>query len=302
MFLPYKPVEHPEKFELCCKEEPNPPNPGSGDCCQDIWQTDKTETDCKLKKASARADHKQKELAAKTDWCNTLKHWCDDWEAADKYADDLCRNLELFHKHLCKVGKITQKTGDAIIILFCMIKELYIRVDRIKQKYDDLYKCINCLKAPELASGGVRTCLDDYGVKLSAVIVTRDDLINKVVIAIKLAFQIHDNISDDYGLQTVIEYWKNKLNCCEDQACPDDDGKPECDNHEHCDLRPMITFPIKQSKYFKELIQHRDYMEEKVREVKKESDHANERKAALQALSDGLNNAITSVANSGKCK
>ncbi|HLK27330.1 MAG TPA: hypothetical protein VKT28_02025 [Puia sp.] len=302
MFLPYKPVEHPEKFEQCCKPDPDP-NPGTGDCCQDVWQTDKTETDTKLQKITTRADHKQKELTSKTEWCTTLKRWCDDWEAVDKYADDLCRNLELFHKHLCKVGEITQKTSDAVIILFCMIKELYIKVDELKEKYDELYKCIKCLKAPELESGGVRTCLDDYGVKLTAVINTRDDLIAKVVLTIQLSFELHDNISDEYGLKTVVEYWKGKFNCCDEEtSSTDDDNKSVCDEREHCDLRPLITFPIKKSKYFVELKQHRDYMEKKVYEVKKESDHANERKAAMQALSDGLNNAINSVANSGKCK
>ena len=299
--LTYKPIEDPNHLLTCCDPDPNPSNPGSGDCCYDFWQTDKTSTDAKLKVAIAIANMKSKHLTAITNWYDTLKGWCDDWESADKYADTLCRNLEIFCKHLFKVGEITEKTAAAIEILFCMVKELYTRVDLLKEKYDDINKCIKCLKTPQLESGNLSTCLADYGTKLAAVITTRDDIILKVINAIQLAYELHDNVSDKYGLITVLEYWKGIFKCCEEPADKEHE-EADCEGMEHCVLMPMITFPIDKSKYFVNLRKERDETKVKFQEAKKESYDANEKQNAMQALSDGLNNAITSVANSGKCK
>ncbi|HEY2720697.1 MAG TPA: hypothetical protein VGI82_03170 [Chitinophagaceae bacterium] len=304
--LQYTPIKEPDHLLNCCDPDPNPADSGSGDCSKDIWQTDKIKTDAKLKIATTVADMKQKEFTAISDWYDALKAWCNDWETADKYADTLCRNLELFSKHLCKVGEITEKTSTAIEILFCMIRELYTRVDLLKEKYDELYKCINCLKAPELSAGGVRACLDDYGVKLTAVIATRDDVIAKVIAALELAYELHDNISDQYGLVKILDYWKGIFKCGQEPGQQEESNNGEHEHHnndhERCELLPYITFPIDQSKYFERLRKERDDTKRKFHDLKKESYEANEKKAAMQALSDGLNNAISSIANSGKCK
>ncbi|RYY57268.1 MAG: hypothetical protein EOO09_03260 [Chitinophagaceae bacterium] len=304
--LHYKKLEKTDHLLACCDPDPNPNDPGSGDCCYDNWTTDLTEITSRLKCATSVASHKQKHFDSIGIWYGVLKTWCDEWEIADQRADTLCRSLELFIRHLQKVCTITEKTVKAIEILFCMIRELYTEVDILKEKYDELYKCIKCLKQPELETGGIRECLDVYGVKLDAVIAGRDEIIAKVVLAIDLAYDMHDSICDKYGLKGILKYWKNILNCeCEDR---DDDKKgpkePHCDEHGdyHCQIWPVISFPIERDHYLRHLRDQRDEAKARMSVLKKETDEANQEKSALQAARDGLTNAIQSVDSTGKCK
>ena len=297
--LKYNRIENPRGIFECC-DFPKPPyDPGTGDCCYDYWTTDLSDVSNELQCATAIATHKQNEFTYVSDWYNILRGWYTDWESADSKADVLCRSLELFIKHLERICKITKKTARAIDILFCMIEDLYVRVDCLKEKYDQLIKCINCLKNPALASGGIITCLTNYGAKLDAVIATRDVLIGKVIIAIEYAYELHDNICDEYGLKAVLIYWTNILNCRGDSDCKPDESDEKCPDH--CILEPAITFPIDQSAYYQELKSLTETVKTRMHNLKKESDKANEKKAALQACKDGLNKAITAAGPSAKC-
>jgi hypothetical protein len=297
--LKYHKIQNHQTLFECC-EFPKPPNdPGTGDCCYDYWTNDLSDVSNELKWATAVAAHKQSEYGYVTDWYNVVQGWCTDWETADSRADALCRNLELFIKHLERVCKITKKTAIAIDILFCMIEDLYIRVDCLKEKYDQLIKCISCLKNPALAQGGIITCLTNYGGKLDAVIQTRDILIGKVILAIEYAYELHDNICDEYGLKAILIYWTNILNCRGESPCDPDEPGEGCPDW--CKLEPAISFSIDQSEYYKELKETAAHVKERMYNLKKESDKANEKKAALLACQVGLNKAISVAAPSAKC-
>jgi hypothetical protein len=287
-------------FECC--DFPHHHPPGTGDCCFDQWTIDFNDVTAQLKRATAKATHKAKHYAAITEWYGVLKGWRDDWESADQKADALCRNLELFIRHLRRVCKITKKTDTAIDILFCMIKDIFCLVDCLKEKYDDLYKCINCLKDPALASGGIRSCLDDYGKKLDAVIAQRDAILAKIISVMELAYDLHDGICDDYGLRTTLTFWRRILNCegqCDELPCEEE---PPCEpGIECCELEPMMTFPIDQDPYFIELNDLTEAVKIKMHELKHESDEANELQASLQACLDGLNTALKASAPGTRC-
>lgn len=292
----------------CCKQD-NGGDPPGGDCCNDAWKKDLVEVTADWKEALAIASHKETEYTLAVEWRDKLKAWCADWELTDEKADALCRQLELFILHLEKVCRITDKVNKAIEILFCMIEDLYKRVDRLKIKYDELIQCINCLKRPELAPGtGIMKYIEDYGKKLDAVIATRDSLIGKVVIAIELAYGLHIHICEEYGLKEVLKYWKSKLNCgCdpveeeehEDEHVKVDDDK--CGGYKHhCHLKPKIRFPLDDDPYYKQLEEDCDKAKEEVEVLKKELDKAKEKRDALQACKEGLENAIAQVET--KCK
>ena len=300
MFTYCKIDENCNIFECC--DFPHQPPPGTGDCCYDQWTVDKNEVSAQLKHATSRAAHKAKHYAAVTEWYTILKGWRDDWEQADHKADALCRNLELFIRHLRRVCKITKKTDTAIDILFCMIKDIYVLVDCLKERYDDLYKCINCLKDPALASGGIRSCLDDYGKKLDAVIAQRDAILAKIISVMEYAYDLHDGICDDYGLKNILSFWRRILNCeghCDPSPCPDEE--PCEPGVECCELEPMMTFPIDQDPYFLEIKTLCEEVKIKMNDLKRESDEANEKKASLQACLDGLNTALQASGPSTRC-
>jgi hypothetical protein len=293
--------ENCDIFE-CCDHHHQPPPPGTGDCCYDTWTVDSKEVNAQLKQATARATHKTNQYNAVLEWYGVLKAWRDDWESADQKADTLCRNLELFIRHLRRVCKITKKTDTAIDILFCMIKDLFCLVDRLKERYDDLYKCINCLKDPSLASGGIRTCLDTYGTKLDAVIAQRDLVLAKIISVMEYAYDLHDGICDDYGLRNILTFWRCVLNCegpCDPLPCPDE---PPCDPHiECCELEPMMTFPIALDPYFIALKDLCEDVKIRLHDIKHEMDKANELKASLQACLNGLTTALGASAPSTRC-
>lgn len=292
----------------CCDQKPNP-NENGGDCCYEAWLGDLVQVTADWKSANAYASNKELEYNLSVEERDRLKAWFADWEATDENADALCRQLELFILLLQKVCLVTDKTNKAIEILFCMIEDLYNRVDKLKSQYDKLLLCINCLKRPELSPGiGIMKLLEDYGQKLDAVILTRDIMIPQVVVVVELAYGLHINICEEYGLKRVIQYWKDKFKCNQ-STNPDSTAYPDAskivkssEGYECCCLEPAIHLPIDSDEYYRQL--EADYLNSKqnVDGLKKELDSAKEKRDALLACKQSLENAINEVNPANKCK
>jgi hypothetical protein len=293
----------------CCDKTPGDQTPG-GDCCYDAWVKDLVQVTANWKQANADATNKEIEYNLTVEERDRLKAWYTDWEAADEKADALCRQLELFVLHLKKICLVTEKTNKAIEILFCMIEDLFIRVDKLKAGYDSLLQCINCLKRPELGPGiGIMKCIEDYGVKLTAVIQIRDVLISQIITVIELAYGMHINICKEYGLKEVIYYWKKKFNCdgssyesyTETSNLP---AKVEQNGYskERCYLEPHISLPIDGDSYFTDLENDYKKVKQDVDLLKKDLDAAREKRDALLACKQSLEKAIEEVNPANKCK
>lgn len=292
----------------CCDKNPGNETPG-GDCCYDAWVKDLVQVTADWKQANAAAQNKETEYSLSMEERDRLKAWWSDWEATDEKADALCRQLELFVLHLGKVCMVTEKTNDAIEILFCMTEDLYIRVDKLKAQYDKLLQCIQCLKRPELAPGvGIMKCIENYGAKLDAVIQTRDVLITQIVTALELAYGMHINICEEYGLKNVILYWKKKFNC-EGSCGSQNDSNNQQVKIEHsgygkesCRLEPRISLPIDKDNYFLDLEKDYKKAKEDVDHLKKDLDAAKEKRDALLSCKQSLEKAIEEVNPANKCK
>lgn len=291
----------------CCDQKPT--NDQAGDCCYDAWVGDMVQVTADWKAANAFAINKEIEYLLTVEERDRLKSWYTEWEMTDENADALCRQLELFVLLLQKVCVVTDKTNKAIEILFCMIEDLYIRVDKLKSQYDKLIACINCLKRPELASGiGIMKLLEDYGAKLDAVILSRDILIPQIVSVVEYAYGLHINICEEYGLKETILYWKRKFNCnnCasteEVTSLSESKIMKSTSSSENCCLEPSISLPIDSNEYYRQL--ETDYMNRKqeVDLLKKELDAAKEKRDALFACKQSLENAINEVNPANKCK
>jgi len=292
----------------CCDRTPTTNEPG-GDCCYDAWLGDLIQVTADWKAANADAANKELEYNLTVEERDRLKAWFSDWEATDEKADALCRQLELFVLHLQKICVVTEKTDKAIEILFCMIEDLYIRVDRLKAAYDKLLQCINCLKRPELAAGvGIMKCLEDYGLKLDAVLQTRDVLIPQVVTVIELAYGMHITICEQYGLKETILYWKKKFNC--NTSAPAENTaygqqtkiEQSGDTHDCCCIEPQISLPIDGDDYYRQLETDYKKVKQDVDLLKKDLDTAKEKRDALLSCKQSLENAINEVNPANKCK
>lgn len=306
--LSYNEISNSERdiFD-CCDQKPNGNEPG-GDCCYDAWMGDLVQVTSDWKAANAYASNKELEYNLSIEERDRLKAWFADWEATDENADALCRQLELFILLLQKVCIVTDKTNKAIEILFCMVEDLYIRVDRLKSNYDKLILCINCLKRPELAPGiGIMKVLEDYGQKLDAVILTRDIMIPQVVAVVELAYGLHINICEEYGLKRTIQYWKDKFHCNQsgtESTTYAEQAKIESssDSHECCCIEPHIHLPIDSDEYYHQLESDYNQTKQRVDVLKKELDSAKEKRDALFACKQSLENAINEVNPANKCK
>ncbi len=308
--LSYQPISDiQQEIYDCCEKNPGD-TPPSGDCCYDTWKKDLDQVTADWKIATTIAAHKQAEYTNTYTWYQKIKAWCDDWVLTDEKADALCRQLELFITHLTKICQVTEKTGKAIEILFCMTKDLYLRVEKLKEEYDELMQCINCLKSPDLAPGvGIVKCLEEYGKKLDAVIATRDDMILKIIAALELAYGLDTDLCSEYGLKQTLVYWRNILHCagCDENS---DDYKRQGkggikdggSGNECCELHPLISFPIDQDPYYKDLQKACTDTKAKTDQLKQELDKANEKRDALQACKDSLTAAIAQADPKTRCK
>jgi hypothetical protein len=71
---------------------------------------------------------------------------------------------------------------------------------------------------------------------------------------------------------------------------------------ECCDLHPVISFPLDDDPYYKELHQECIDFKAKTELLKEQRDKANEKRDALQACKDSLETAIKEVDPKTRCK
>ena len=247
-----------DKILDCCKTTP-PDNPPCKDCCYDTWSDEVKQVDKKLKAKVEQAAQLEKKLAFLTDRRDKFKTWLAELEAAQKMAQDICRQLELIAAHSNKIWANSFLAVKAIQVLFCMIRDFFMQLDCLKVRYDLLQDCITKNTDPSLVKGqGILLYLADYGTKLDAVIKTRDDIIKAAVMAVQLSNLLRNDISTrewpvayvpceydpcskdqppcpdpnsphtHYGFKTIICEWHKFFNC--DEACIDD-TTPQTPNH-----------------------------------------------------------------------
>lgn len=241
-------------FDCCRKEQPD--DPKCSDCCYDKWNDELKDVSTRYGQVVENALQLQNQLSLITDRRNRYKKWVDELNDAEEKAKAISDQLEILAHQSEKIWYNACKANEAIEILFCMIRDFYYQVDKIKQKYDKLQTCINSNNDPSLVKDkGILKCLGEYYKKLEEIIKTRDELIKLVVEAIRLAQLIRNNIStgncpcdhdnydpckeknpcnckdpaDVYGFKTIICDWYCAFHCEEGSSgpCNDDEGTPE---------------------------------------------------------------------------
>ena len=295
-------------IEECCDRNPDD-DPG-GDCCYDTWLQRLQKVNTEFNQVNECAIQLKDQLSAATVRRDTLKKWYDELTAADELARKICDQLSVVIIQTQKVGTNTMCAVEAIEILFCMIRDFYMQVDYIQERYNQLINCIKCLNSSILVPGeGLYKCLEDYYVKLEAVIKTRDELIKKVIKALKLASQINSSIGGIYGYIKLIEEWYEALNCDENCGCPEDErrsktsqGNSDDNCEDECELKPMISFPICNDDYYNELFEKLKKDETTVDSLKVSLREKNKEKEGLLACKQSLDAAIKEVDPKNRCK
>ena len=318
------------KIKECCDKE-DPDNPSGCDCCYDDWVKELKDVKGKYSAAEEKVNQLKKELSLVTDRRDKLKKWYDELTIANELARKICHDLEVLLCQAGKVGTNTYLTVKAIRKLYCMVRDFYMQIDKIKTIFDKLMNCVKCLNNPALAPGqGIIKCLEEYGKKLDVLIATRNDLIKMLMDAIKIACRINKNIEPDFGFSTVITEWRDALHC--EIAC--DDTPVDCnDNNKNtgqksmskgasmqpqqqqqqqqqdetsclgvCDLIPILQFPICKDPYYACVDDQYKKDKKRADDLAKEVLEESKKKESLLACKTSLEAAIKEVDPKVICK
>jgi hypothetical protein len=309
-------LKYPDKLELdqsklekCCPPaKPAPPSPPDSDCCYNTWQGDLNQINSDLTAVTKELTFVQRHLTVANERLTRLKTWNDELVTANELALSICRQLEVIESRLSNICKNTDFTTEGIRVLICMIREFYIVVDELQIRYDRLVNCIKCLNNPALSmTQGIGQCLGNYGTALTAVVATRDGLVQLVMEAYSASVGLHEEICDDHGYKRLIAIWQGTLGC----RIPCDEGPwgpaeprqasipPNMPDPYWLD--PILRFPLCNETYVHDI--NRWYKEEKelVKALNLDVTRLSKRQMHLQSVQQSLVNALKEVSPSVRC-
>lgn len=290
----------------CCEHsKPTPPNPPGSDCCYNTWNRELKGVTWEYNAVTKELTHVTDYLQLVTTRTTRLKTWFDELYGANELARKICHQLEIIEAQVINICINTEFTIKGIKILYCMIREFYVEVDCLLQRYNCIINCIKCLNNPNISlTVGIGKALSDYGTALNNLIATRDNLLTLVMAAFALAEQLHWEICDSCGFKRLISEWEETLRCginC--KPIPIDHGpievEPPCSEME-C-LFPILEFPLCDTDYYIRIDQL--YKEDKklMEELTIRKQKLTKRQLALAAAQQSLTNALKEVNQTVLC-
>ncbi len=303
-----------EKIKKCCTQ-PDPETPG-GECCYNKWTDELKKVNENYKKAEEKAKQVSAELNYVTETRDQFKKWFDELNKTGDLQKAVCDQLEVLLAQSEKVDINAEYTGDAVEIIFCMLRDYYIQLDKLKEKYNAIMDCIRCLNSPNLAPGtGLVKLFEDLGKKLDAAIASREDLLKKIIEAMSISRKIDLHMGCDFGLYTIVQKWTQTMNCSE--ACgggqqeqkkgaskqgiqPVEEGC-EC-WEEPCHLQPRLYMPVCNDPYYGCVKGEYDKQKQKAEELAGELLTLNKAKEGMLACKQSLEAAIKETDPKTRCK
>lgn len=211
---------------------------------------------------------------------------------------------------LDKTCKSTSYTITAVEILFCMVKELYTKVDEIYTCYSNISKAIDCSNDQVLKNGGITDQWADYGKKLQDVINIGNDIFNNIVAALKAANILEESLcGKDYGIHVAIDNIGCLFNNPSDGSSSVGNGgagmKPaDGDSMEICCTDKLVcpVFPLTADQYYTLTQKQLTAADNRLAAVKPEYDSVSQEANRLQACTDSLTKAIQQAQTAKACK
>ncbi len=292
----------------CCKDDSSGTD-GGCDCCYDNWVSELKVVKQKYGLASEKARQLNDDYLFSGQQRDKLKAWLDDLVKAEQLATAVCDQFSVMSAQAEKICVNTDKTAEAIRILFCMIRDFYEKVDEIVESWNYIDNCIKCINSDELPEGsGIRKCLKNYKDKVDGLLKTRVDLLKAVMAAVNTANGLHAGICGEYGLVFVVNEWKCVMGCGEDCNCntsPVDPcavpaDKPDADNP--CRLRPVLHLPLCNDPHYAWVKEQYSKDVESTKKLAQLLVEANKEKEALSACQASLESAIKEVNPRDLCK
>jgi hypothetical protein len=333
----YKPIDQEWDKETvldCCKtnvqDQPC-------DCCYNSWQEELKKVNPSYTAIVEKTALLQSRLDFITSRRDRYKMWIDELDKAELLARDICHQLKLIATQSDKIWYNTCKAEQAIHILFCMLRDIFMQIDELQSIFDSLDNCVRKNNSQGLNKGeGIFKYLEEYRVKLVATVKTRDEIIKNIVQAIKLASLLRAAISTRdcdsepayepcvenepcstldgtvyYGLKALICEWYKEFAC--DETCiensPAQSGSYKgghssggSQNNDDCELKPVFDFPVCKNGFRDEIQSWLDDDNATITDLLDELNKAKMKQQSLLACKNSLDQAIKAVDPSTKCK
>lgn len=305
-----------EKIVKCCIQEPND-TPG-GECCYDKWNEELKRVNENYKQKEEEAKQVSAELGHITETRDQFKKWFDELNKTGDLQKAVCDQLEVLLSQTEKVDINAEYTGDAVEIIFCMLRDYYIQLDKLKEKYNSVMDCIRCLNSPNLAPGtGLVKLFEDLGKKIDAAIASREELLKKIIEAMSMSRKIDLHMGCDYGLYTIVEKWTLTMNCGEtcgnnstqqmQKKDPEKTGiqpsKDDCECwSETCTLLPALHMPVCNDPYYKCVESEYSKQKKNAENLSGTLKELNKEKEGMLACKQSLETAIKETDPKTRCK
>lgn len=293
----------------CCRTATTE-EPTGCDCCYDEWSNELKSKEGLFGQKTEEALQAKERLLFSKIRRDGFKKWYDELTLVDEYTREICDQFSLILSQVDQVCSSSRRTIDAVEILFCMIRDFYSQLDKIKATYESLQKCIKEFDSSILAPGqGIMKCLEAYFDKLQTLLKTKEDLIRQIMDVVRLADMVQEDVCPSYGLACILVKWQTLLGCADgeeisEEEIPESDlDKIPCDEkYSSCEITHQITFPIKDDPYFKWLKCNYEYLVTKVEENAKEYLKASQEKEAIATAISSLKEAVALTNPKERCK
>ena len=303
------------KIPDCCHRD-EPGDRAECDCCYDEWQKQLEGVRTRFSEVEEKARLKGNELSFIKGRRDTLKAWYDELVIVSEKSREICNTLDILLNQMEKISTNTQLAVNALKILYCMLRDFYRQLDKIKLRYDQLQNCIRCLNDPVLVPGqGIMKCLEEYGRKLDVVLATRDELLRMLLEVISVAMWIHQSLAKDWGLYNLVqelrEIVKWDMNCDTDAPVQTSQlkfrqegtgqGREQENDEPLCPLEPLVPMPMNGKDYCRYIWQCYADDKSRVDKLEKELLDLNKEKEVLEACRNSLVAAIVEVDPKNRC-
>jgi len=328
----YKPIDpdwDKETILECCKT--NDPDKPCNDCCYDSWQAELNKVNPSYNAIVEKTALLQSKFDLITGRRDRYKTWIDELDKAETLAREICYQLKLIALQSDKIWFNTCKAEEAIEILFCMLRDIFMQIDELKEIFDSLDNCISRNNDQGLNKGqGILKYLEEYRTKLIATVKTRDEIIKNIVLAIKLAALLRNSISTKdcdsepaydpcaedqepcatlngtvyYGMKALICEWYKEFAC--DTPCSETGPEQQTayggSSAEDCELKPVFDFPICNNNFKNEVQTWLDNDNTALIDLLDELNKAKTKQQSLLACKISLDQAIKAVDPATRCK
>ncbi len=286
------------KDKTCCHEG-GTDDPEAQDCL-DKWRDKLEEVTNEYNELSAETAKDEEEYLNSYGWQKRLENWNEIIKNADDKADVVVKELEFFLEQAKLVCDNSENTTDALEKLLGLVKSIFDcfftyeqHKEGLKEKVANFKKAIECLKnASDEEKAEVIKCIETYEQKIILVCDMQDAVLTKLLETFKCANLLSAAICGYGGLEDKLDDIMEDFNgdnspgeiyTSEEGEGDDDDKKKvkphkKSRHHDHyylypCNdkvVKPMPTFPICDSKYYKDLAKDLEKAKDKTYSLKVE--------------------------------